>query len=620
MRHAGANAAVLRGKLVVLCSVALLLGCAMVSAASDNLVKNPGFEELDSTNPNVARYWTDATGEGLPLQISSEHHEGAAGAMIPGDNRFHEWQQNVMNPQARAFTVSLFVKAVNAVQARDHAPEIYCYIKYKGRGFHDATHLPIRFPLGSYDWKKLTISGAASSAYEIESVQLRIGGRLASGSIYVDQVELTEARALSPQSLLRNKVQDLVNQLDRVGAVDGSVVEARTHLNAALTLLDTETEDLAPASKEWEAGAKALSHEVWAAMYPDAMSDKMVEVQMLFHGLAPSKEQIDRNLDLIELAGCNAVLHSLGSLQGVVYPSDIVPFNPGQGWEKFDALTYFIEEAHKRGIKVFGYLAVFPYDGKRPDSLGAGIAAKHPDWFSKGRDPAMETFLDPANPEVVAFAIKAYEELATKFDLDGVGLDYIRYPNANSLNYDERNRQAILQRYGIDILGPTDPWENREQWSKIQEYRHETISHVVEQVHDAIKRVKPEMPIIATVFSSPTDARDTRGQNWAYSAKWLDFVSPMNYNDAGLMEQMIRGQKAIADKNGTMFAPSIGGMPVTHQQWTISVWAKHVAMLRTIGCDGMIIYRFNGFDPAVAAFFGKGPFYQKATFPVAKRP
>ena len=56
-------------------------------------------------------------------------------------------------------------------------------------------------------------------------------------------------------------------------------------------------------------------------------------------------------------------------------------------------------------------------------------------------------------------------------------------------------------------------------------------------------------------------------------------------------------------------------MPEVHQAWTISEWAKRVAQQRKTGCDGIIIYRMGGFDPAVGAFFGKGPFYGRAKFP-----
>jgi hypothetical protein len=60
-------------------------------------------------------------------------------------------------------------------------------------------------------------------------------------------------------------------------------------------------------------------------------------------------------------------------------------------------------------------------------------------------------------------------------------------------------------------------------------------------------------------------------------------------------------------------------MPETHQAWTISKWAERVAIQRKNGCDGIIIYRMGGFDPAVSAFFGNGPFYAKSKFPQSPR-
>ena len=68
-----------------------------------------------------------------------------------------------------------------------------------------------------------------------------------------------------------------------------------------------------------------------------------------------------------------------------------------------------------------------------------------------------------------------------------------------------------------------------------------------------------------------------------------------------------------------VYIPALGGMPEVHEQWTISEWARRVAIQRKIGCDGIIVYRFNGFDTAVAVFFGNGPFFGTATFPPPKK-
>lgn len=229
----------------------------------------------------------------------------------------------------------------------------------------------------------------------------------------------------------------------------------------------------------------------------------------------------------------------------------------------------------------------------------------------------MPRFPDLANSEYVEYLIKIYTELATKYDLDGIGLDYIRYPTATALNYDENNRKQIREKYGIDIMeGGVDVSGDPVKWEKIKQYRGEVVRSVIKRVHDAIKQAKPNMTIMACLLSEPELAPEY-GQNWAVSSKWIDYASPMNYDDLSGDEKMLQAQKDAFERNHARYIPALGGMPELHQQWTISQWAQRVAINRKIGCDGLIIYRMGGLDPAVAAFFGKGPFFGEAQFPEA---
>ena len=77
----------------------------------------------------------------------------------------------------------------------------------------------------------------------------------------------------------------------------------------------------------------------------------------------------------------------------------------------------------------------------------------------------------------------------------------------------------------------------------------------------------------------------------------------------------VRFGSAACRRNKSVYIPAIGGMPKVHRSWTLSEWARRVALQRKLGGDGIIIYRIAEFDTAVAAFFGKGPFYGKARFP-----
>lgn len=592
-----------------------LFSFLVTSAAAQDLLVNGSFEERDAANRMLPRGWSAGDPRQAPLEFAGEHYEGATSGMIPGDGKDHMWRQTIHSPGIRAFALSAFVKAEGVrLDDKDDYAMLYCHILYKGQPYSSATHFYAKIKPGTYDWRPYAVNGGANNDAPIDMVYVSVVGRLSAGRLYVDQVRLAPNEAIKPESLLMGKIQDLRERLRAVGGVDASVATAKGHLDRASQLLAKEDGNaLDAAAAEWVQAARALSHDAWARMYPQAMTDRPVEARMIYHGgMGQTKQACDASLDLMSQAGCNGTYHSLGSWMSVIHHSKLVRIEPG--WEEFDALRYSIEQARKRGIKSFAYIAAL-YGTHEPPTEPDSLYSLHPDWFAKGPDPNMPTFPDPANPEVADFIVKLYAELAVRYDLDAIGLDYIRYPTETALNYDQRNRDAIIARYGIDIQGVGDLSRDPEKWAKIREYRADVVGQLVKRVRDAVKAARPQTAVIACLISNPDEAREY-GQNWANSSQWLDYATPMNYDDVSSDEALLSRQRSILAANQSLYIPAIGGMPQLHQTWTISRWAERVAIQRRVGCDGIIIYRMSGFDPAVAAFFGKGPFYTKAQFPM----
>ncbi len=409
------------------------------------------------------------------------------------------------------------------------------------------------------------------------------------GNLFIDDVKLTPQNAeVSAANHLHHKILDLQQNLKQVGDLDETVRRASAEIEAALKSLNDDPLALDRATKHWQAAAMAISHPVWAAIYPNPMSDSAVEAQMIYHGMGQNEAQTQAYLDKLELAGASGVYLSFGSWMYVTYHSEILPVE--KGWEDFDALTYFIEEAYKRGIKVIGYLAPF-YGTHSFVEYPGSIAVEHPKWLAFGPDPSMPTFPDPANPEVVDFMTKAYRELATRYELYGIGLDYIRYPTGGCLNFDENNRRQILDSYGVDILKHENIFGDPAAQVKIQEYRAQKIGEVVRRVAETVRKASPGITVMACLISQRQWVREDFGQDWAISFQYIDYASPMNYDDVSLDMNLLKDQKEVFAKTGAIWIPAIGGMPPIHESWTISDWAERVSAQRMLDPGGIIIYR-----------------------------
>lgn len=591
------------------------------NTAAANLVRNGSFEERDPADATLPRYWTEKHYASAPLSFTGEHHDGAVGALLIGDGKAHLWRQSVTNVPVRAFTLSAFVKAdnVNFSERDDHA-YLYGHILYEGQSYEQATHFFIPIKPGTYDWTRVSVAAAAPGNTPIQMIQISVVGKFASGKAVIDQVKLTANDEFSPEGSLKKKIDDLQQQLTRVGEVDASVAQARKLLADATAALAKKPSDLNTASSHWVEACRAVSRNAWAKMFPDVMSDRKIEAKMLYHaGQQQQAAYIDNEFSLVKSMKCNGVYWSLGSWMSVTYKSDLLPAEPGWVQPNFDPIAYAIDHAHKNGIKAWGYLAAC-YGTSSPPTGPESLYTRYPEWFARGPDPAMPTFPDPANPGYRDYLVKIYIELATRYKLDGIGLDYIRYPSDTALNYDAINRKAILEKTGIDILAPGagDVSRDPAKWEKIKQYRADVVGSLVKRIHDEVKAARPDVTIMACLISE-IDLCKMYGQDWTRSSKWIDYASPMNYDDRSIDLQMLEDQKRIFHANGARYIPAVGGMPELHQQRTISEWARHVALQRKIGGDGMIIYRMNGLDQGVAAFFGNGPFSNEATFPPPRK-
>jgi uncharacterized lipoprotein YddW (UPF0748 family) len=150
-------------------------------------------------------------------------------------------------------------------------------------------------------------------------------------------------------------------------------------------------------------------------------------------------------------------------------------------------------------------------------------------------------FSSPAHPEVQEHVYSVVMDLVGRYPLDGVHLDYIRYPSSR---YDYS--RVALERFSSWLTPRIDPDEaarlSRESgtdpltWvtghpDAWDEFRRAQITSLVERVYLGVKSRRPGMVVSAAVFPDPVDAFETRFQDWPF---WLqrgivDVVAPMSY-------------------------------------------------------------------------------------------
>lgn len=180
------------------------------------------------------------------------------------------------------------------------------------------------------------------------------------------------------------------------------------------------------------------------------------------------------------------------------------------------------------------------------------LLEQHPDWYVVNRtgDSAATKppyvgyyhFLCPSREEVADHLARLFTDIAETPHLDGIHLDYIRYPDVilpaalwkkyNLVQteelpqfdycYCEVCRVAFRNQSGVDPRRLPDPPADA-AW---RQYRYDSVTRLVQRLAQVAHGKGKQ--ITAAVFPSPTIARKLVRQDWT---RWnLDAVLPMAYH------------------------------------------------------------------------------------------
>ncbi len=142
-------------------------------------------------------------------------------------------------------------------------------------------------------------------------------------------------------------------------------------------------------------------------------------------------------LDNVKRKNLNTVYFQVRFNGSVLYISNYEPWSfylTGETGEKpsYDPLQFMIDEAHKRGLELHAWVnTVRALGGNEPQihEYEDHITKTHPHWTQKVNIDGTESYwLDPGLPEVRIYLSDVITEIAIYYDIDGIQLDFIRYP------------------------------------------------------------------------------------------------------------------------------------------------------------------------------------------------
>jgi uncharacterized lipoprotein YddW (UPF0748 family) len=317
----------------------------------------------------------------------------------------------------------------------------------------------------------------------------------------------------------------------------------------------------------------------------------------------PALAKIRETLDRYAAAGINALFMLVKDTSGHVYfrGGSGVP-DPAYTWDFFGA---FLDEARARRMTVHPWFCVFPEGGL------LGEVRAHPEWLISGRGGELVRTVNPALPEVRAYEIGLMAELAARYPVDWIHLDYIRFPcepEEPYFSYDARTRELCRAETGVDPLALKARDTGNPLWNVWLEWNRDRVTAFVSELRAALKSGGRAVRISAAVFPEPANAAVLIGQDWE---RWaadglIDMLCPMLYtNDTALFDKLGR-RSAAAVRAGrrdgrVLVCPGIG-IGTSHNQATPEIMLEEIGLSRALGADGVVFFSTSSLtDPFLKA-------------------
>ena len=180
------------------------------------------------------------------------------------------------------------------------------------------------------------------------------------------------------------------------------------------------------------------------------------------YSTATQQRELIDILDQLQQAGINMVMIQTRVRATTIFPTTTEPWDgcitgrPGTG-PSYDPLQFCIDECHRRGMECHAWIVTIPV-GKW-NGLGCKqLRQKYPALIKKIGE---EGYMDPEKPETGDYLAKFCAEVTRKYDVDGIHLDYIRYPETWKIKVSKnQGRQYItdIVRKINRAVKPLKPW------------------------------------------------------------------------------------------------------------------------------------------------------------------
>jgi uncharacterized lipoprotein YddW (UPF0748 family) len=335
---------------------------------------------------------------------------------------------------------------------------------------------------------------------------------------------------------------------------------------------------------------------------------------------------IERLVSRASAAGVRGLLVQVVGRGDAFYRSDLLPRSEALDRSDFDPLALVLERAHAAGLEVHAWMnCVLVWSAPHRPRDPRHVLNRHPEWVAHLPDGRSMTqlsagerrrlgvegvYLSPARPAVRAWIASIAQEIATRYAVDGIHLDYIREPGAFAgLDANARAIFALEQgadpaRFGLEPAARRATLDS--SWMVFQRAQ---VTAIVRGVRDSLARSRPGLALSAAVLADTISAERNHAQEWRAWVRegLLDRVFVMCYAPA--VQTVLSQMLAYSSDPGT--GRVVPGIAVFNS--TAAATAAKLKGANELGYRTLALYSYDSLDEragywdALAGFLGTPP-------------
>ncbi|MGI6717185.1 MAG: glycoside hydrolase family 10 protein [Eubacteriales bacterium] len=338
------------------------------------------------------------------------------------------------------------------------------------------------------------------------------------------------------------------------------------------------------------------------------------EVRSVWHeSVEKNQAEVAKVVKTLKELNINQLCLGIGNGQNALFPMpDYLPFKQKTTLRGKDILQYYVDECKSAGIELIITVPVYVN--------GLGFNTSKKEWIiasnSTGGNNETGSFFNPAHPEYKAYFLEYIAYIYKAYDIDGLQLDYIRYPeSANGLDYgyDSITEELFIKAYpeleeGIlaDIAQKTT---SHPRWNDWIEFKASIITDMVKSVRELTDELRPDIYLSAAVASATAlylYCQDTAG--WM-EAGLLDAIYPMTYGE-GVIQGRIGEFSGYTGDNAYLYMGSGTYLDLSDKE------THNQVLVSRYNADGIAFFEYNAYvSHGTGEFMKKYAYYNSAYSP-----